>query len=287
MNYAEKLAEKGRSFDQIRKNSEIYHQKKQIGHDLDSLNVPREFVNCRKLIDQLGLLQWEKRSKIELLMKNERVLRELRNLDKQKCRETHKIAVIYVKEGQEDKISILMNQSGSKEFEQFVSGLGWEVDLLRHDGFRGGLEGNLSTGKTAPYFANSLYEVIFHVSTRIPARLEPESATRSTTFKTNASENVDLNSAADSNADTENNEVLNRKLRHLGNDEVHIVWSEHYRNYRRGIIPTEFCDILIVIYPIQSLPGNFHEKLELKNSFLTLFCFSISPLRLLSRHDLA
>lgn len=37
---------------------------------------------------------------------------------------------------------------------------------------------------------------------------------------------------------------------HLGNDEVHIVWSEHYRDYRKEIIATEFCDVLIVIYPI-------------------------------------
>jgi hypothetical protein len=28
------------------------------------------------------------------------------------------------------------------------------------------------------------------------------------------------------------------------------VWSEHSRDYRRGIIPTEFCDVLIVIYPL-------------------------------------
>lgn len=42
------------------------------------------------------------------------------------------------------------------------------------------------------------------------------------------------------------------QLRHLGNDEVHIVWSEHTRDYRRGIIPTEFGDVLIVIYPMKN-----------------------------------
>lgn len=41
------------------------------------------------------------------------------------------------------------------------------------------------------------------------------------------------------------------QIRHLGNDEVHIVWSEHHRDYRRGIIPTEFGDVLIIIYPIR------------------------------------
>ena len=45
---------------------------------------------------------------------------------------------------------------------------------------------------------------------------------------------------------------LNKKMRHLGNDEVHIVWSEHYKEYRRTLLATEFCDALIVIYP---LPG--------------------------------
>ena len=42
------------------------------------------------------------------------------------------------------------------------------------------------------------------------------------------------------------------QLRHLGNDEVHIVWSEDVQDYRRQIIPTEFGDVIIVIYPLVS-----------------------------------
>ncbi|KAB1262697.1 Ral GTPase-activating protein subunit alpha-2 [Camelus dromedarius] len=42
------------------------------------------------------------------------------------------------------------------------------------------------------------------------------------------------------------------QLRHLGNDEVHIVWSEHSRDYRRGIIPTAFGDVSIIIYPMKN-----------------------------------
>ncbi len=30
------------------------------------------------------------------------------------------------------------------------------------------------------------------------------------------------------------------------------MWSEHGRDYRRGILPTEFCDVLIVIYPLSN-----------------------------------
>lgn len=42
-------------------------------------------------------------------------------------RETHKIAVFYIAEGQEDKCSILSNERGSQAYEDFVAGLGWEV----------------------------------------------------------------------------------------------------------------------------------------------------------------
>ena len=47
-------------------------------------------------------------------------------------------------------------------------------------------------------------------------------------------------------------EGMLQKTRHIGNDEIHIVWSEHWRDYRRGILPTEFCDVLIVIYPLKN-----------------------------------
>uniref|UniRef100_A0A673Y8L7 Ral GTPase activating protein catalytic subunit alpha 1 n=1 Tax=Salmo trutta TaxID=8032 RepID=A0A673Y8L7_SALTR len=156
------------------------------------------FYYCRLLLNILGMNSWEKR----VLFSG-----------------THKIAVFYVAEGQEDKHSILCNTRGSQAYEDFVSGLGWEVNLTSHCGFMGGLQRNKSTGLTTPYFATSTVEVMFHVSTRMP----PDS-----------------------------DDSLNKKLRHLGNDEVHIVWSEHSRDYRRGIIPTEFGDVLIIIYPMKN-----------------------------------
>ncbi|XP_073784325.1 ral GTPase-activating protein subunit alpha-1 isoform X5 [Danio rerio] len=177
------------------------------------------FYYCKLLLNILGMNSWEKRNSFHLLKKNEKLLRELKNLDSRQCRETHKIAVFYVAEGQEDKHSILSNTAGSQAYEDFVSGLGWEVNLTSHCGFMGGLQRNKSTGFTMPYFATSTVEVMFHVSTRMP----PDS-----------------------------DDSLTKKLRHLGNDEVHIVWSEHSRDYRRGVIPTEFGDVLIVIYPMKN-----------------------------------
>ncbi|XP_045424539.1 ral GTPase-activating protein subunit alpha-1 isoform X3 [Lemur catta] len=177
------------------------------------------FYYCRLLLSILGMNSWDKRRSFHLLKKNEKLLRELRNLDSRQCRETHKIAVFYVAEGQEDKHSILTNTGGSQAYEDFVAGLGWEINLTNHCGFMGGLQKNKSTGLTTPYFATSTVEVIFHVSTRMPS---------------------------------DSDDSLTKKLRHLGNDEVHIVWSEHTRDYRRGIIPTEFGDVLIVIYPMKN-----------------------------------
>ena len=95
--------------------------------------------------------------------------------------------MIYVGAGQEDKISILSNTSGSEAFEEFVAGLGWEVELESHTGFLGGLTRNRTTGETAPYYATSSMEIMFHVSTRMPSSSE---------------------------------ESRLQKTRHLGNDEV-------------------------------------------------------------------
>uniref|UniRef100_A0A665WFY7 Ral GTPase activating protein, alpha subunit 1 (catalytic) n=1 Tax=Echeneis naucrates TaxID=173247 RepID=A0A665WFY7_ECHNA len=191
----------------------------------DTQTPQSAFYYCRLLINILGLNSWEKRSNFHLLRKNEKLLRELKNLDSRQCRETHKIAVFYVAEGQEDKHSILTNTTGSQAYEDFVSGLGWEVDLTTHCGFMGGLQRNRSTGQTTPYYATSTTEVIYHVSTRMPH---------------------------------DQDQNLTKKLRHLGNDEVHIVWSEHSRDYRRGIIPTEFGDVLIVIYPMKNHMYSIH-----------------------------
>lgn len=40
-------------------------------------------------------------------------------------------------------------------------------------------------------------------------------------------------------------------MRHIGNDEVQIIWSDHYRDYERKIMPTQFGDVIICIYPTE------------------------------------
>uniref|UniRef100_A0A0X3PIQ9 Rap-GAP domain-containing protein n=4 Tax=Schistocephalus solidus TaxID=70667 RepID=A0A0X3PIQ9_SCHSO len=187
-----------------------------------------QYCVCKKLINQLGFMSRSRRPSIELLPKSAGLVRELKHLDKRLSRETHKLAVVYVAPGQEEKQEILSNRRGSLEFENFVAGLGWQVELAKHRGFLGGLDQSGQTGKLATYFATSTVEVIFHVSTRMSC---------------------------------ESDEAKHRVFKHLGNDEVMIIWTEHWRPFRRSSLRTEFGDILIIISPLAN--GLF--RVEIRN----------------------
>ncbi|TGZ65375.1 hypothetical protein CRM22_005912 [Opisthorchis felineus] len=183
----------------------------------DSTSMPDQFAVCRNLINQLGFLSFERRPTIELVQKSAGLVRDLKHLDKFGVRETHKIAVFYVGAGQEDKQSILSNQTASLEFENFLAGLGWEINLLTHRGFRGGLERSGRAGNSTPYYATATLEVIFHVSTRMPSSTQED-----------------------------------LKYKHLGNDEVMIIWTENARAFTRSVLRTQFGDVLIIISPLST-----------------------------------
>lgn len=126
------------------------------------------------------------------------------------------LAVIYIGRGQEDKTSIFNNNHGSANYEEFLTHLGWPVELSKHTGFRGGLH---PMGNTySIYYANALVEIMFHVATMI-----------------------------DGSSDEDRQR---KKTRHIGNDEVQIIWTEHIHEYDRSIIAGAFGDVLIVIHPL-------------------------------------
>src|SRR3989338_4974602 len=135
-------------------------------------------------------------------------------------RETVKIGVIYVRNQQEMQRALMKNDEGSDLYEEFTNGLGWPVNLATHNGFIGGLDPLLTTGTDAPYWASSTLEVVFHVVTRMP---------------TNDSDEQQIH-----------------KKRHVGNDIVHIVWSEHDREYRPWTISSQFNFVHIVVYPLDN-----------------------------------
>ncbi len=83
-----------------------------------------------------------------------------------------------------------------------------------------GLERNSSNGTNAMYYADSTMEFVFHDATRMP---------------TDPADPKQL-----------------KKKRHIGNDDVHIIWNEHYRAYRTNTISGDFGSAKIIITPLQN-----------------------------------
>ncbi|KAI8895011.1 hypothetical protein BC833DRAFT_602787 [Globomyces pollinis-pini] len=191
-----------------RYNSQILTQ------DRGSFSIPR------LLLSHLGQLSFEhlKASGLQLLQKSTNLLRDIKGLDRKSCREVAKFAVVYVGPGQEDEYSIFRNITGSIEYDEFVSSLGWEIDIGEHPGYCGGLDSNMVINGKAVYYCNSTIEMVFHDITKFPTDL------------------------------TDSKQL--KKKRHIGNDHVHIVWNEHYRDYKNGTIGGDFGNAIIVISPL-------------------------------------
>ena len=127
----------------------------------------------------------------------------MRHVDSLWHRDVHKVALVYIRRGQESKEAILSNAVASADFDALVDALGWTVDLDTHPGYLGGL----AKGRgTSTYYADASCELMWHVSTRL--------------------------------ALDDDGVGTHKRLRHLGNDEVLVVWSEHWRPYHRNTIAT-------------------------------------------------
>ncbi|KAG1471230.1 hypothetical protein G6F56_002246 [Rhizopus delemar] len=178
------------------------------------------FLYSRLLMSHLGLIEYDhlKDGYFQILNKNPSLYRDIRGLDRKHGRETMKIGLIYVGNGQEDEQIILQNSQGSKGYNAFVNSLGWEIDIATHTGYLGGLERNLTNGSKATYYCSSTLEMIFHDVTKMP---------------TDPSDPKQL-----------------KKKRHIGNDHVHIVWNEHERDYRTDTIGGDFGNAQIIVKPL-------------------------------------
>ncbi|KAJ3023285.1 Ral GTPase-activating protein subunit alpha-2 [Thoreauomyces humboldtii] len=186
------------------------------------LSHPRKappFQRARLLLSHSGNIDFDslKAGHVHLLAETPALYRDIKVLDRKHGRETVKLAVMYVAPGQEDEQSIFRNSRGSLEYQEFVASLGWEVDLTTHPGFLGGLEKSLANGNSATYYCTSTYEMLFHDVTKMP--VDPD------------------------------DEKQLKKKRHIGNDHVHIIWNEHYREYRQGTIGGDFGNAQLIVTP--------------------------------------
>ncbi|ETW09486.1 hypothetical protein, variant [Aphanomyces invadans] len=180
---------------------------------------------CRLFLGHVGILPNDflaTHHQVQLLDNGVKLERSLKHLDKAPSRETMKIGVVYVGPNQSSQQEILRNDCGSPAYEQFLRELGWEVDLATHRGFVGGLDVNpksLSNGPKTLYYASSTAELIFHVVTMMPTR----------------------------DADPQQID----KKRHVGNDYVHVVWSDNLRAYNQATITSNFNFVQVVLFPLK------------------------------------
>ena len=147
--------------------------------------------------------------------------RSLKLLDTNPARECHKIGVLFVGKAQDSQKAVLANERGSEMYERFVEELGTLVHLSDHVGFMGGLDAR-STGSTSRYWCSSTTELMWHIATLMPSKPLDQDAQQI------------------------------HKKKQVGNDHVHVVWSEYERDYRPSTLPSQFNDVHIVIYPMNA-----------------------------------
>eukprot|EP01155_Anaeramoeba_flamelloides_P046637 Anaeramoba_flamelloidesc39855_g2_i2.p1 GENE.c39855_g2_i2~~c39855_g2_i2.p1 ORF type:complete len:271 (-),score=48.73 c39855_g2_i2:79-891(-) len=133
------------------------------------------FNNSRLFLANLGLIKLDGEDYVDIIDPKKSFKKSLDLLDKSPDRLAHTCSVMYIGPGQNrltDPKTIFENQQGSKDFQTFLTELGWIVDLEAHEGFKGGLDPEL-TGKYALYYSNHSLELIFHVSTMIQFKEDP------------------------------------------------------------------------------------------------------------------
>lgn len=146
-------------------------------------------------------------------------LLKLKKMTKETHRSQYKVGILYVGKRtlEQNEIFSTKLEETSQQFQDFLLGLGWQVDLATHVQYDGGLTYPQS-GKTSIYYSDFSNELMFHVS---PLMLNDES-----------------------------NEQQIGKKRYIGNDHIHIIWSDNISNYDISTITSSFNQEHIVIYPI-------------------------------------
>uniref|UniRef100_A0A672V7Y4 Tuberin n=1 Tax=Strigops habroptila TaxID=2489341 RepID=A0A672V7Y4_STRHB len=143
-------------------------------------------------------------------------------LDQIPSYDTHKIAVLYVGEGQSNnEIAILSNEHGSYRYTEFLTGLGKLIELkdCQPDKiYLGGLDVCGEDGQFTYCWHDDIMQAIFHIATLMPTK--------------------DLD------------KYRCDKKRHLGNDFVSIVYNDSGEDFKLGTIKGQFNFVHVIITPL-------------------------------------
>ncbi|XP_061456023.1 tuberin isoform X2 [Rhineura floridana] len=157
-----------------------------------------------------------------LLLPNETFERSVQLLDQIPPYDTHKIAVLYVGEGQSNnELAILSNEHGSYRYTEFLTGLGKLIELkdCQPDKiYLGGLDVCGEDGQFTYCWHDDIMQAIFHIATLMPTK--------------------DLD------------KYRCDKKRHLGNDFVSIIYNDSGEDFKLGTIKGQFNFVHVIIKPL-------------------------------------
>ncbi|KAM6424528.1 tuberin isoform 5-T5 [Liasis olivaceus] len=157
-----------------------------------------------------------------LLLPNETFERSVPLLDQIPPYDTHKIAVLYVGEGQSNnELAILSNEHGSYRYTEFLTGLGKLIELkdCQPDKvYLGGLDVCGEDGQFTYCWHDDIMQAIFHIATLMPTK--------------------DLD------------KYCCDKKRHLGNDFVSIIYNDSGEDFKLGTIKGQFNFVHVIIKPL-------------------------------------
>ncbi|XP_055265175.1 tuberin isoform X2 [Moschus berezovskii] len=157
-----------------------------------------------------------------VLLPNESFERSVQLLDQIPSYDTHKIAVLYVGEGQSNsELAILSNEHGSYRYTEFLTGLGKLIELkdCQPDKvYLGGLDVCGEDGQFTYCWHDDIMQAVFHIATLMPTK------------------DVDKHRCD--------------KKRHLGNDFVSIVYNDSGEDFKLGTIKGQFNFVHVIITPL-------------------------------------
>ncbi|KAJ3171866.1 Ral GTPase-activating protein subunit alpha-1 [Irineochytrium annulatum] len=119
-----------------------------------------EIAQSELFLAQIGYLSLANREKLKPLAMTDQFFKELEKFDMLPERECLSVSVIFCRSAEDGTDDILTRRTISQDFDQFLTTLGWPVNIATHEGFRGSLTNSIC--ETAPYYASTTIEVIFH-----------------------------------------------------------------------------------------------------------------------------
>ena len=172
-------------------------------------------------------------------------------------KDTLKVGLLYVNGRMTQKeIFHTQWQEASPAFRSFALSLGEIVDLSNHQGFNGKLDStNLTNGRYHIYYQSSRYELVFHTAPLMPI-------------------------------DKKDSQQIYKK-RHIGNDNIHVVWAENLFDYDTSTITSQFNHAHIIIYQYPGILQNSFFRVCIKQKKESYLIGPVFDEIILSRESLS